>query len=434
MHLALGDENGGVGVSYEAFLNSKKKKWRDGGVVANASGYDLFPFQKAVVEWACKKGRAAIFAGTGLGKTRMQVTYADLMGGNALILCPVAVARQTIEEAASIGVEVVRDVKSRITITNYEQLHNVDWTPDVVILDESSILKSHDGKTRRFIQDRFAATPYKLCLTATPAPNDYMELGTTSEFLGVASRLEMLAEYFTHDGGDTSKWRLKGHAKKDFWQWVASWALAFTSPDDLGFDGSAYKLPPLEVHSHEVGDPDLIGGLFGGTIDVNATNVHKHNRDSMHERADLAVSLASGDKPCVIWCTGNDEQAYIAGRVDCVSVMGSDSPMSKEAKLDAFAKGAARVLVTKPSICGFGLNWQHCDRMVFASFDYSFEKTYQAIRRCYRFGQKNPVHVHLIHDAITASVLSSVTAKQMAFDSMHREMRKYTGDTLCLNS
>ncbi len=425
-------------LSYEEFVASKQRRFAQSGFVPKGiESYDLFDFQSATVRWALGKGKACVFAGTGLGKTRMQLAIADQVAKHTdkpfLIICPLAVAGQTIDEGSRLGIEVKRASGNEITegvwIINYERLDQLDVSVfGGVALDESSILKSHDGSYRKMLTDSFVSTPYKFALTATPAPNDYMELGTHAEFIGACSRLEMLAEYFTHDGGDTSKWRLKRHARADFWQWVASWAISFNDPSDLGFDGSRYQLPPLNLVESIVGDPNIgFGGMFGELADVSATGVHKTQKLSASERIDEALRIAaSSDDPIILWCSTNDEQTALAKLLpDAVSVIGSDSPEKKESALLGFSRGEFKTLITKPSIAGFGMNWQHCSRMVFVSISYSFEMLYQAIRRCYRFGQTKPVTVHLIYSEAEDAIRQALRFKQEAHVSMLDEMRKY---------
>jgi len=426
-------------MTYEEFVARKERRFIESGFVPPCMDqYGLFDFQLYTVKWALQRGKACIFAGTGLGKTRIQVAIADQVarhtGKPFLVVCPLAVSGQTIEEAAAIGVTITRatqtDDPKGVLIVNYERLQSIEWLSQIggVALDESSILKSHDGSYRQMLTETFSATPYRFALTATPAPNDYMELGTHAEFVGAYSRLEMLATYFTHDGGDTSKWRLKRHARRDFWQWVSSWAICFNSPEDLGFDGSRYVLPSLQMMESIVGEPEIaFGGMFGEIEDVSATGVHKTQRKGQADRIEEALRIAvTNPGPIILWCSTNDEQTALAKMMPgAVSVMGSDSPESKEKALLGFAHGEFDILITKPSIAGFGMNWQHCDRMVFVSISYSFEMLYQAIRRCYRFGQKKPVHVHLIYSQSEDTIRQALRFKSDAHMSMLDEMRRY---------
>lgn len=418
-------------MTYEEFLARKRKTHVQTGVNVEVSDDGMFPFQRHITEWALRTGKACIFAGTGLGKTRMQIQFANHVGGVRLIFAPLAVNAQTINEAASLGVAIKYAASSDdiggegIYITNYDRAELFgDVAVDAVILDESSIIKSHDGKYRQYLQDRFKDTPFKLCLTATPAPNDYMELGTHAEFVGAMTRLEMLATYFTHDGGDTSKWRLKGHARRQFWEWVKTWAMVLNHPRDIGFDQKGYDLPDLEVHHHIVETDHEGSDLFGG-VDVNATSLHKVLRDSAPERVAKTLELINQkpDAPWLIWVNTNDEQQLVKSVIDgVVSVDGADSREVKEDRLIGFSTGKYRRLVTKPKIAGFGMNWQRCADMVFCGVNYSFEQQYQAIRRCYRFGQQKPVHVHYVTCNGQQYVMDAVKFKESAAKTMIQEM------------
>lgn len=571
----------------------------------------LFDFQAACVKWALKRGRAALFLDTGLGKTLSQVTWAQLVcehtGGNVIIAAPLCVSQQTVEEAAKFGITVKYcreddEVEPGITITNYEMLEHFDLDSFVgVVLDESSILKAHTSKTRAYITEQFRATPYKLSCTATPSPNDFMELGNQSEFLGVMSAQEMLATFFTHDGGDTGKWRLKGHGKVKFWEWMASWAICIRNPSDLGFDGSRYELPPIKIVEHVVSGGELIegqlfaitaqtlterrqakkssmddrmrvvyeiavrnghveagvcgneegelsaeprgegeatssscnqqgsteeihGGVSGkehGEVETNpgATAEDQRNtpkevcgergiqgvskgevkgvagfesgeasrsenqevrtdsggilrndgetkpsmcylrplgqvaeenisddrslpsngscsRDSLLELQHGAREVqgqyrANGEgnrvlekKPLLIWCHLNDEQDELERYFgdQCFSVRGADSNESKTKSIHGWLKQERPVMISKASIMGFGLNFQHCDTMIFAGMDDSFEKYYQAVRRCHRFGQKKQVTVHIITAETEGAVKANIERKQAQANEMAEKM------------
>lgn len=412
-------------MKYDEFLRRKAKS-------VTASGFDiseselnpaLFDFQRAVVMWGLKKGRAAIFEDTGLGKTLQQGEWAHQVcrytGGNVLIVAPLCVSQQTVEELAKFRIEVryVRDqsqVQSGISITNYEMLKHFDPSRFVgVVLDESSILKDHTSKTRQMIIEMFSRTPYRLSCTATPSPNDFMELGNQAEFLGVMSAVEMLAMYFVHDGGETSKWRLKGHGKTRFWEWMASWAICIKNPADLGFDGSAYILPDLNIHEHVIDAVALDGQLFAGVAQT-LTERRQAKRQSMVDRVALVADMVNASaEEWIVWCHLNDESSALAKAIpDAVEVFGSLDPEEKERRIMAFTHGQARVLVTKPSISGFGMNWQHCRNMAFVGLDDSFESYYQAVRRCYRFGQTRPVNVHLVSSESEGAVKQNLERKQ----------------------
>lgn len=399
----------------------------------------LFPFQKDIVRWAVKRGRAAIFAGTGLGKTIQQTEWARLVsnhtGGNVLLLAPLAVAAQTVREAKEkLGVDIAicqtsDDVRPGLNITNYEKLHHFDPRMfDGVVLDESSILKSFDGKMRTQIIEMFKYTPYKLACTATPAPNDYMELGNHAEFLSVMSRSEMLSMFFVHDGGDTSKWRLKGHAKDVFWEWVSSWGVMLRKPSDLGYEDGNYLLPPLTIEDHVVKVKQADNGEIFMTEAKTLMERKEARRNSIEERVEKCAEIVNeSDKPFLVWCDMNKESELLVKSIPgAVEVKGSDSAEHKEKAMLDFAEGNIRVLVTKPSIAGFGMNWQHCADMAFVGLSDSFEQVFQAIRRCYRFGQQNPVNVHMIISELEGAVANNIKRKEEDFEAMAAAMVKYT--------
>ena len=421
-------------MSYENFIATKSTTYTPAGFTPSYLPDHLFDFQSAIVEWACKRGRAAIFADTGLGKTAMQTAWAQLVAdetdGKVLIVAPLCVAQQTVEESARWGIDVqyVRhpdQIDSQIVITNYEMLAKFDLSEFVgVVLDESSILKAHDSKTRAQIIEMCRDVPYKLSCTATPSPNDHMELGNQAEFLGVMTATEMLAMFFIHDGGDTSQWRLKGHGKTRFWEWMATWSICIRNPSDLGFDGSAYILPGLEIHEHVLpADEPLEGQLFAG-IAQTLTERRQAKRGSIEGRIQTAADLVnSHNRPAIVWCHLNDESQMLAKSIpDAVEVTGSMTADQKEKAIMAFTHGEVRVMVTKPSIAGFGMNWQHCSDMVFAGLDDSYESFYQAIRRCYRFGQKSIVNVHLVSSESEGAVKANLERKQKQADDMAQSM------------
>lgn len=393
----------------------------DGGFVVPSS---LFPHQSSLTAWAIRRGRAAIFADTGLGKSRMQLAWADAVRrhtkGRVLILAPLAVAQQTVAEALSIGIEAVhaRDASQAdagIVVTNYERLHKFDASAfSGVVLDESSCIKHHDSKTLRVLMESFRSTPFKLCATATPAPNDWTELGTHAEFLGICTRQEMLAEFFTHDGGDTSIWRLKGHARHIFWRWVCSWGALVRRPSDLGFDHSAYELPPLHLHEHAVETEMPTNGMLFASEAQTLSERRDARRMSIADRVADCASIVNADREAwVVWCDLNAEgDALRVALPDAVEIRGSDDADEKERRLADFAAGRIRVLVTKPSIAGFGLNWQHCARMAFVGVTDSFESYYQAVRRCWRFGQTRDVHVHVFASDAEGAVVANLKRKE----------------------
>jgi DNA modification methylase len=418
--------------AYLDFLARKMERADSHGI--DADGCDisdvLFPFQRYIVRWALGRGRAAIFAGCGLGKTLMQLEWARHISERCLIVAPLAVADQTITEAREkLGLEVRYDREDEldpegIRITNYEHVHKFDAGKiDAVVLDESSILKAFMGKTKREIISRFGGVRYRLACTATPAPNDHMELGNHADFLGVMGANEMLSRWFINDSMNFGNYRLKGHAEGDFWSWVASWAVCCHSPADLGFDDEGYDLPPISYQSHfaDVKTKPKDGHLFGGEAVVNATSVFRLKRETAADRARIAAEIANGtDRPVIVWVNTNDESNLVAKLIpDSVEVVGSQTPSEKARRLRAFTDGSARVMVTKPSIAGFGLNWQHCADVVFMGLTYSFEQFYQAVRRTWRFGQERPVTVHTITDAFAEGEIGKVVA---AKDEEHQKM------------
>lgn len=426
-------------MNYAAFLSAKASDAGARGFTpGDLSAYGLFPHQDELTAWACRRGRSAIFAATGLGKSRIQVAWADQVvrhaAGPVLILAPLAVAEQTVGEGRAIRVDVkhcrdAAEVGNGISIANYERLHRFDADRFAgIVLDESSIIKHHDAKTFSLLTEAFAATPYKLCATATPAPNDWTELGTHAEFLGVRSRAEMLAEFFVHDGGETQVWRLKGHARAAFWRWVASWGALVTSPADLGHDGSAYELPPLEVHQHQVvSSAPLSGQLFA----VEAQTLSERRdarRSSLEQRVTECAAIVNGTSASwVVWCDLNAEGDALRRAIpDAVEIRGSDDIDSKESRLVDFAAGRIRVLVTKPSIAGFGLNWQHCSHMAFVGVTDSFEAYYQAVRRCWRFGQKDRVRVHVFASEQEGAVVANLKRKEREAEEMGRMLSAET--------
>ena len=433
---------------YDQFIAHKLADWKPCGFDYQGElGGGLFPHQDALVRWALRLGRAAIFADTGLGKTRMQVEWADVVSrhgnGSVLILAPLAVAEQTVEEAASIGVLVthVRDHSDidpaeghGIFITNYDRLHRFETDYFIaVVLDESSIIKHHDTKTLAHLLSAFRETPYRLCATATPAPNDWTELGTHAEFLGICTQAEMLSEYFVHDGGETQVWRLKGHARQAFWRWVSSWGAMIRSPADLGFDASRYALPPLTVRQVTVDtDAEADDGMLFALEASSLSERRQARKDSLvHRVAACADEVNASDEPWIVWCELNAEaDALLAAIPDAVEVRGSDKAEQKERVLHDFAHGRVRVLITKPKIAGFGLNWQHCRRVAFVGVTDSFESYYQAVRRCWRFGQARPVFVYLYVSALEGSVLANLQRKERAALDMFAALSAETHDAV----
>lgn len=396
----------------------------------------LFDFQHDIVSWSLRRGRAAIFAGCGMGKTPMQLEWAKHVPGRVLILAPLAVASQTVHEGEKFGVEVIYRREGgndlgKITIANYEMLEHFDLSIfDGIVLDESSILKAYDGKTRTLIIESFAKTPFRLACTATPAPNDYMELGNHSEFLGVMSRVEMLSKFFVHDGGETQKWRLKGHAQSEFWKWLSSWAVCIQKPSHLGYDDGKFKLPPLQYHHHQVSvNKPTDGQLF---IMPSATLQERirARSDTVTDRvAKCAELVNASDESWLIWCNLNSESDALKKAIKgAVEVKGADSVEHKEDALFDFAEGKITRLVSKPSIAGYGMNFQVCHNMAFVGLTDSWEQYYQAVRRCWRFGQDNPVNVHIITAETEGFVVDNIKRKEVDADKMAREMLEHMTD------
>lgn len=418
--------------AYDEFLKRKlRKDVATGLAVLPELSSQLFPFQRDIVRWALKRGRAAIFAQTGLGKSFMELAWGEAVhtstGGDVLLLTPLAVAGQMVREAHKFGLPAKQcanqsEVEPGVTVTNYAKLHHFDLSKfRGVILDESSILKSFDGRTRTALIEMCKDVPYRLCATATPAPNDYTELGNHAEFLGVMGLSGMLATFFTHDGGDTSKWRLKGHAEDAFWRWMCSWSVLLRKPSDLGYSDGAYALPQLTQTEHLV----PVDGKLAATLSERLAA----RRETIQARVDLAVSLTPAQGPFVWWCNLNSEaEALSNGIADAVEVRGSDDEADKERKLAAFSAGDIRVLVTKPRIAGFGMNWQHCSQTGFVGLSDSFEQVYQAVRRFWRFGQTEPVTAHFIVASTEGAVLENLRRKEADADRMAAAMVAQMGD------
>ncbi len=426
-------------MNYDDFIASKRKIEVPTGHNPGELNEHLFDFQHAIVTWAVRRGRAAIFADTGLGKTLMQLSWAQEVqrhtGGKVLILAPLAVSEQTIEQGSTFGIDVSKyqgQTDAGVYITNYERMDDAfvtDW--DGIVLDESSILKAHDGKTRTRIIDNAQGIPYRLSCTATPSPNDFEELGNQCEFLGVMTRTEMLATYFVNDTGDTGTWRLKGWGASKFWEWMGSWAVVLRNPSDIGFDGSAYLLPAPEYFEHVV-DAESDGDLFAKPAQT-MTERRKAQRNSIEQRCAALAALVNSqpDEPWLIWCHLNDEAELLASLIPgAVNVQGSDKPEVKAAQMLRFSHGELRVLISKPKICGFGMNWQHCARMAFVGLDDSFEKFYQAVRRCFRFGQKRNVHVHLFVAENEGQVLANLKRKEQQHHEMSANMVDHMRDIM----
>ena len=406
----------------------------------------LFPFQRDLVRWAVRKGRAALFADTGLGKTFMQLEWARLIGApRTLIVAPLSVARQTIREGQKIGIEVTysRDGRAQggMTITNYEMLEHFDPAEfGAVVLDESSILKALDGKTRKRLTAMFEDTPYRLACTATPAPNDIAEIGNHAEFLGIMTNAEMLSAFFVHgsseEKGGKDDWRLKGHAEEAFFRWLASWSMAIRRPSDLGYDDAGYDLPPLTIRP-EFLEVDYVpeGQLFFGGL-KGITDRSAVRRATVEARCDRVTALvASGpaSDQWIVWCGLNDEQdrvvlGLVEAGVPVESVYGSLSPDEKVARIERWLDGSARVLVTKPSVCGFGMNFQNAHRMAFVGLSDSWEAYYQCIRRSWRFGQTQPVDVAIVLTEPESAIYENVMEKEREAKRMQDRLIEHVAE------
>ena len=430
---------------YEHFVRRKLSSVKPTGI---ASGFSvpstLFPHQSALTAWALRRGRAAIFADTGLGKSRMQLAWADAVRRHTkrpvLILAPLAVAAQTEQEGRAIGIEAThcRDGAEApgcgIVITNYDRAHLFDLSKfTCVILDESSILK-HYSKTFFWFVEACKNVPFRLCFTATPAPNDFVEFGNHSLFLGLMHFKDVLARWFVGEGDIARSARLKHHAREDFWRWLTSWAVCISKPVDLGkqYDMAGYDLPPMHAYEHRLAAPQASidrawkNGVLLPDDAATATSFHKVKRESLAERVNQAVEIVSGvsdSDPIILWChTDYEADALRKAFPSAIEVRGSQKPKQKEDLLTAFSDGKERIIITKPSIAGMGLNWQHCNRAIYVGVDFSFETTYQSMGRIHRFGQERDVHFHFIYAETEGSIMTRLKKKQDAFARMQVEM------------
>jgi len=443
-------------MDYNSFLAKKQ-------IIADSVGFKpsrlnpmLFDFQKAIVEWALLKGRAAIFADCGLGKTPMQLEWADQVcrktGGRVLIMTPLSVGYQTVQEAEKFGTEAHRSndgkPKANITVTNYERLHYFDKNDFAgVVCDESSILKNFDGARRKLITEFMRTKQYRLLCTATAAPNDYIELGTSAEALGVMGYMDMLNRFFKNDqnssdtkrhyirhGGSPPKWRFKKHAEQPFWQWVCSWARALRRPSDMGFDDGDFILPPL--YEKETVIPcsrPLPGKLFVEPA-MNLREQRQERRATLTERCEKVAEKVNNNSIALVWCFLNDEGDLLEKLIpDAKQIKGSMSDDQKEETFIAFSNNEIRVLVTKPKIGAFGLNWQHCHHMTFFP-SHSYEQYYQGVRRCWRFGQTNPVTVDIITSEGEVAVLNNLQRKAQQADKMFDSLVGFMNDVLKIES
>jgi hypothetical protein len=401
---------------------------------------NLFEFQRDITRWACRRGRAALFEGCGLGKSIQFLEWAKQVnnhtGGDVLILAPLAVSRQTVKEGAKFGFDVnivagMDDIKTGLNVTNYEKLHHFDPSFFAgVVADESGIIKSFSGKIKKQMCEMWASTPYRLSCTATPAPNDFEELGNQAEFLGVCTRSEMLAMFFINDTANTGTWRLKKHAEKEFWRWVCSWAVMIQKPSDLGYSDEGFILPGLEYHSHVIeADGPCNGYLF--PVDAKTlTERRAARKGSLEDKVKIVADMVNNsDEQWLLWCDMNLESELLTKAVNgAVQITGSDSDDHKINAMMDFVEGNNRVIVSKPKIAGWGLNLQNCHNMIFVGLSDSFEAMYQAVRRCYRFGQKEKVNVHIITHQTEGAVVRNIEKKEKAFESMSTNMTMNMAD------
>ena len=425
-------------MNYQQFLKTKELKSIECGfdVKKENLNENLFEFQRDIVAWACKKGKAAVIIGCGCGKTIIQLSWAEQVhkhtGKDILIIAPLSVVKQTAREAKKFGMDDVtvcrtqEDVRTGLNITNYEMVEHFDASKFIgVVLDESSILKSFTSKTQSELTDKFYHTPYKLLCTATIAPNDNTEIGTSCEFLGIMSRTEMLATYFVHDGGKTSEWRLKKAGVNKFWEWFATWAICFNNPNELGYEIDGYDLPKLNFHTiltkSEVNDYEMF-------VKVAETLQERREarKESIEDRTDKALELTqSDDSQWLLWVDYNDESEILKKKIpNAVEVKGSDEPEYKANASIDFSNGDIRCLVSKPSIFGFGSNFQSCHNMIFCGLSDSYERFYQAVRRCWRFGQNHEVNCYIILSEKEVSILENIKKKQSQMDEMQKQMTR----------
>ncbi len=429
-------------MEYLKYIDAKTNKYSEKVIQANGLNPLLFDFQRDLVTWALERGRAAIFADCGLGKTPMQLAWADEIvkntGGNVLILTPLAVSHQTCNEAKKFNVEVTRSMDGKaypITITNYEKLHM--FNPDDfvgAVCDESSILKNFSGTRRKDITIFMRQLSYRLLCTATAAPNDYTELGTSSEALGYMGYMDMLNKFFRNDRNNSSsgryygkkqEWRLKGHAETPFWRWVCSWGRALRRPSDLGYSDDGFVLKPLIENTHTVEARTPPEGRLFVVHALTLDEQREEVRRTIAERCEKAATLVDHNEPALVWCHLNEEGRMLKNLIPgSIEVSGADSDEAKEEKLLAFTKGDARVLITKPRIGGWGLNFQHCAHVVLFP-SHSFEQYYQAVRRCWRFGQQKPVTVDVVMTEGERKVFENLKHKSTAADNMFTRLVQY---------
>jgi hypothetical protein len=422
---------------YMTFLNRKSRTDPDTGL-KNVPPLNpmLRQDQADIVRWALRRGRAGIYADCGLGKGPMQMEWADKQPHECIIAAPLAVAHQFVREAEKFGIDLAyskdqASITKRITVTNFERLENFHVEQfGAVAIDEASILKNSAGAYCNWMIDAFKNTPFRLCSSATPAPNDVMELGTQAEFLGVMTRGEMLAMYFTHDGGDTSKWRVKGHAQSDFWTWMASWAVMVRKPSDLGYSDEGFNLPPLNMLEQCVKVHAPSSGFLFAVEAQTLQERQQARRDSIADRVAVCADIVNASRePFLVWCNLNDESAALAAAIpDAVEVKGSDTDEHKESAIRRFLDGSIRVIVSKPRIIGLGLNFQHCADMAYVGLSDSYEQLYQSIRRCWRFGQAKPVNVHVITAETEGAVVANIKRKEAEAEATYNNMIAHMKD------
>lgn len=435
-------------MNYLDFIATKEIKAANAGfnIDIKQLNQKMFEWQQLLVKWGLKKGKCAFFEECGLGKTIQQLCWSDEVrkytGLPTIILAPLAVAEQTKLQGQLFNVDVnicesqKAISKNAVNITNYEKMHNFDFSVfGGVALDESSILKNNIGKIRTELIEAFKLTPFKSCYSATPAPNDYMELGNHSEFLGIMGYFEMLATFFVHDGGEVHKWRLKGHAEDKFWDWLSSWACVVPNPSILGYEDDRYNLPPLNIHQVTVKSDmadDCGQVLLFPTASQTLQQRSQARKDSLEDRVKAASDIAnSTNEQVLIWCDLNKESEMLTKQINgAVEVKGSDSEEHKVKAMIGFANGDVRVLVSKPSICGYGMNWQNCNKEIFVGLSDSFEKYYQAIRRCWRFGQTKTVDAYLVVSEAEGSVKDNIERKQKQADYFMQNMAQRTINSL----
>ncbi len=434
-------------MDYDEFVRSKALVVEPCGLeVVPELNPMLFDFQRDVTRWALRRGKAAVWLDCGLGKSFVAAEWSRCVhehtGGRVLILTPLAVAPQFVAEGEKFGIPIAHcktssDLTEGINVTNYERLHH--FNPDDfvgVVCDESSCLKDFTSATRNQLISSFVSTPFRLACTATPAPNDYMELGNHAEFLGVMSRTEMLSMFFCHDGGETQKWRLKGHARDEFWKWIAGWACNIRKPSDLGYSDEGFELPPLVIHEHVVSIGETFAREQGKLFADDARTLSDQRaarRASLEKRVELIANLVNADsqtgEPWIVWTELNDESSALAKAIpDAIEVRGSDPADKKEDGLSAFTTGKARVIISKASIAGWGLNWQHCANVAYVGVGNSFEGWYQSVRRAFRFGQKRQVNCHIARSDVDGAIANNLRRKQLEAEQMSDGMARYTAE------